>query len=218
MLELGFAGSHALERVLCIGAHCDDIEIGAGGTILRLREAYPDASFYWLTLSSSQQRAAEARASAERFLGSVERHTVDIQRFRNAYFPYIGADIKEYFEALKPELDPDLVLTHYSQDLHQDHRLTAELCYNTFRDHLIFEYEIPKYDGGLGSPSVFVPLSKRHLEAKVQHLLECYTSQHSHRWFSAETFTGLARLRGIECNAPQGYAEAFYCRKVVVSA
>jgi len=202
--------------LLCLGAHCDDIEIGSGGTVLRLAEHYPDLHVYWVVLSSSPARAAEAHKSAERFLERARHKDVVIKDFRNSFFPFIGAQIKEFFEELKSRIAPDLVLTHARGDLHQDHRLTCELTWNTFRDHLILEQEIPKYDGDLGAPNVFVPLQPAHCEAKVTNILECFPSQHDHPWFTRETFMALMRLRGVESNAPSGYAEAFYCRKAVL--
>jgi LmbE family N-acetylglucosaminyl deacetylase len=215
-LPLG-AGAGELRTLLCLGAHCDDIEIGAGGTVLRLAERYPDLQVYWVVLSSSPVRAAEARKSADRFLHRVRHKEVVIKDFRNSFFPFIGAQIKEFFEELKAQVKPDLVLTHTRGDLHQDHRLTCELTWNTFRDHLILEQEIPKYDGDLGAPNVFVPLEPAHCEAKVTNVLECFPSQGDHPWFTRETFMALLRLRGVESNSPSGYAEAFYCRKAVLA-
>ena len=206
-----------LRTLLCLGAHCDDIEIGSGGTVLRLAEQYPEMRVHWVVLSSSPVRAKEARASADRFLGGIRHKEVVIKDFRNSFFPFIGAQIKEFFEELKSHIAPDLVLTHTRGDLHQDHRLTCELTWNTFRDHLILEQEIPKYDGDLGAPNVFVPLEPTHCEAKVTNILESFPSQHDHPWFTRETFMALMRLRGVESNAPSGYAEAFYCRKAVLA-
>jgi LmbE family N-acetylglucosaminyl deacetylase len=206
-----------LRTLLCLGAHCDDIEIGCGGTMLRLAEQYPELHVYWVVLSSSPVRAKEARASADRFLRGIRRKEVVIKDFRNSFFPYIGAQIKEFFEELKRQVTPDLVLTHARGDLHQDHRLTCELTWNTFRDHLILEQEIPKYDGDLGAPNVFVPLEPAHCDAKITTILESFPSQRDHPWFTRETFMALLRLRGVESNAPSGYAEAFYCRKAVLA-
>lgn len=204
------------KTILCIGAHCDDIEIGCGATILRLIERYPDLTFYWVVLASNPTRAQEAQRSADLLLKDVKIKTVVVRDFRNGYFPYVGAQIKDYFEQLKQKITPDLVLTHYGQDHHQDHRVTSELTWNTFRDHFILEYEIPKYDGGLGSPNFFVPLAAQQCATKADHLLNCFASESNKQWFTRETFMGLMRLRGVECNAPSGYAEAFYCRKAVM--
>ena len=203
--------------ILCLGAHADDIEIGCAGTLLRLLAECKDVRCHWIVLSGggSEDRASEARASASELLGSAAS-AIEIQSFRDAFFPYCGEQVKKYFEELKRQVRPDVVLTHYREDLHQDHRLVAELTWNTFRDHLILEYEIPKYDGGLGSPNLFVPLSREWVDRKVQLLMTHFASQRSNAWFCAETFRGLLRIRGIECNAPSGYAEAFYCRKCVV--
>lgn len=206
-----------LRTILCFGAHCDDIEIGCGATILRLAESCPDLRVYWVVLSSNTPRAAEARVSAESFLRNVGRKEVVIESFRTSYFPFAGDRIKDFFEHMKTGVEPDLVLTHTRDDLHQDHRLTCELTWNTFRDHLILEYEIPKYDGDLGGPNFFVPLDPRHCDEKIDSLLRCFPSQRDKRWFSRDTFSGLMRLRGMECNAPSGYAEAFYCRKAIVA-
>lgn len=204
-----------LDTALFIGAHCDDIEIGCGATVLRLLKEYPDLAVHWVVLASNPVRAAEARRSADLFLDGVARRTVEIREFRNGYFPYVGAEIKDYFEILKQRVAPDVVFSHYGRDLHQDHRVTAELTWNTFRDQLILEYEIPKFDGGLGSPNFFVPASREQMERKIDHLLACFSSESNKHWFTRETFSGLMRLRGVECVSPSGYAEAFYCRKAV---
>jgi len=214
-LPLG-ASPREAHTLLCLGAHCDDIEIGSGATVLRLVEHFPDLRVHWVVLSSSPVRAAEARASAERFLRGVRHKEVVIKDFRNSFFPFEGARIKEFFEELKGRVEPDLVLTHTRSDLHQDHRLVCELTWNTFRSHLILEQEIPKYDGDLGAPNLFVPLEPAHYEAKVANILECFPSQHDKHWFRRETFMALMRLRGMESNAPSGYAEGFYCRKTVL--
>lgn len=206
-----------LGTALFIGAHCDDIEIGCGATILRLVEQYPDISIHWVVLASNPTRAAEARRSAGLFLKDVSHKNVVVKEFRNGYFPYVGAEIKDYFEALKNQVAPDIVFSHYGQDLHQDHRVTAELTWNTFRDHLILEYEIPKYDGGLGSPNFFIPVTRAHCERKVDHLLACFSSESNKHWFTRDTFMAVMRLRGVECVASDGYAEAFYCRKLVLA-
>lgn len=201
---------------LFLGAHCDDIEIGCGGTILRLVEQYPQVRFVWVVFSSDETRAEEARQSYTRFLEPATHKLLRIEQFRNGYFPYVGDSIKDYFEELKKTENPHLIFAHYRQDLHQDHRLVSELTWNTFRDHLILEYEIPKYDGDLGLPNFFVPLTREISERKSSYILECFESQHGHNWFTRETFLGLMRVRGIECNAEDGYAEAYYCRKVVL--
>jgi LmbE family N-acetylglucosaminyl deacetylase len=200
--------------VLLLGAHCDDIEIGCGATVLRLAEQVPHAEFHWVVLSSDSAREAEARAAASAFLGQTEGANIVIKAFRDGYFPYHGGEVKDLFEELKASINPDLIFTHYRHDAHQDHRLVSELTWNTWRDHLILEYEVPKFDGDLGSPNVFVDADEAARAEKLRILADCYGSQRSRRWFTNETFLGLMRLRGIECNAPSGHAEGFYCRKV----
>jgi LmbE family N-acetylglucosaminyl deacetylase len=201
--------------VLCVGAHADDIEIGCGGAILTLAARYPDICFHWLVLSAPGVRGTEAACAAELFTQGKERNTV-FKEFRDGYFPYIGADIKDVFESLKEQATPDLIFTHTDADAHQDHREVSRLTRNTFRDHLILEYEIPKYDGDLGRPTFFIPLDQQACDQKVQHLMQAFGSQQKHDWFAPETFLGLMRLRGMEARAPSGYAEAFYCRKVIL--
>ena len=206
MLRLKLGGERL--KVLAIGSHADDIEIGCGGTLLRLAREVPGLELHWVVLSAAGERAEEARASAEVFGAEVE-----VQGFRDAFFRY-GGEVKEFFEELKGRFEPDLVLTHHDDDRHQDHRLVAELTWNTFRDHLILEYEIPKYDGDLGAPNVFFPLEDEVARRKVEVLLEAFPSQGRKPWFSEDLFMGLMRLRGMECNAHSGLAEAFYARKL----
>jgi LmbE family N-acetylglucosaminyl deacetylase len=205
----------ALE-ILCLGAHCDDIEIGCGGTVLRLVEDFPNARFHWIVLSSNDERAVEAQAAAEHFLAAAAKQDIRIERFRESYFPWVGADIKDYFEELKADVDPDLILTHHRHDRHQDHRLVAEVTWNTWRDHLILEYEIPKYDGDLGSPNVLVTLDQATAQRKVDGILNHFPSQRRRPWFDADTFRSVLRLRGMEANASSRYAEGFYGSKVVL--
>lgn len=202
-------------RILFLGAHCDDVEIGCGGTILRLAAEHSDASFAWVTFASTPERKREAEVSARSFLRGVATYSVEVNQYRESYFPFAGAELKEYFETLKRH-EPDLVFTHYREDRHQDHRTISDLTWNTFRDQLVLEYEIPKFDGDLGQPNCFVPLTRETVEGKAKLLLECFPSQLRRPWFSADTFTALSRLRGIECNAPEGHAEAFYMRKAVI--
>jgi len=202
-------------KVLCLGAHSDDIEIGCGGTILRLLSCYKNVEVTWVVFSSDKERGREARNSAELFLGQAKRKEIVVKDFRDGFFPFDGAKIKEIFERLKPVL-PSLIFTHNRKDAHQDHRLMAELTWNTFRDHLILEYEILKYDGDMGQPSVFVALGSEVCQRKINYLMDAFQSQRAKRWFQKETFLSLMRLRGMECNAPSGYAEAFYCRKLVL--
>ena len=202
-----------LGSILCLGAHSDDIEIGAGATVLRLVRENPKARIVWVVLAASGRRGEEARAAAARFLEGAGATEVLLQEFRDGHFPVQWAEIKAFFETLKPYA-PDSVLTHYGQDLHQDHRVVSELAWNTFRDQLILEYEIPKWDGGFGSPNFFVPANVADADAKIGALMQCFPSQAGKHWFDDLTFRGLMRLRGLECAATEGLAEAFYARKV----
>ncbi|HEX3256843.1 MAG TPA: PIG-L deacetylase family protein [Gaiellaceae bacterium] len=203
-------------RILAVGCHSDDIEIGCGGTLLTLIDSLPSVEICWLVLSARGERAAEARRSAEAFLEGAASAEVILHEYRDGFLPYVGADVKQLFEDLKP-FAPDLVFTHYSDDRHQDHRLAAELTWNTFRNHLILEYEIPKYDGDFGSPNVFVGLSRPVADRKVDLLLEHFRTQRDRRWFTGDLFTAVMRIRGMESNSPSGLAEGFYGRKVVVT-
>jgi LmbE family N-acetylglucosaminyl deacetylase len=202
-------------RVLCLGAHSDDIEIGCGGTLLQLQRTYGKLDFTWVVLSASGVRTKEAAKGAELFTDGSQKNVI-LKEFRDGFLPYHGREVKEFFEELKKSSDPDLIFTHWQGDAHQDHRLVNELTWNTFRNHFILEYEIPKYDGDLGRPSVFVPLDKDICEAKVTRLQEAFESQLTKPWFSKETVLGLMRIRGMESNSPSGYSEAFYSRKIVL--
>ena len=215
MLSLLFEKKEPLQ-VLCLGAHSDDIEIGCGGTILRLIEMFPDLEFHWVVFGARDFRATEARQSADAFLARARTKRIEILDFQDGYFPYIGAGIKDAFERLKREVSPDIIFTHYRQDLHQDHRLLSELTWNTYRNHLILEYEIPKYDGDFGSPNCFVPLQEAICTLKVDLILENFKTQEERHWFTADTFWSVMRLRGIECGSTSKYAEAFYCRKLII--
>lgn len=202
-------------KLLCLGAHPDDIEIGCGGTVLRLAAEAPDLVVRWIVFSGNERRAEEARHGAAAFLQGIGERRVEVMSFRDGYFPSVGAEIKDCFEALKREFRPSLILTHWQGDAHQDHRLIAELTHNTFRDHLVLAYEIPKYDGDIGRPNFYVPLTRAQARRKVETLRRAFPSQAGRGWFTDETFLALARLRGIECNAPEGLAEAFHARKIV---
>jgi LmbE family N-acetylglucosaminyl deacetylase len=202
-------------RLLCLGAHSDDIEIGAGGFVLELLRSHRAVDIDWVVFSASGRREREARRSAAMFTRGARRCRVHTHAFRDGFFPYDGAGIKDVFEELKVEPTPDLVLTHYRQDRHQDHRVISDLTWNTFRNHLVLEYEIPKFDGDLGVPNFFVPLDKRTCTRKVRYLHQAFDTQRVKHWFDDETFVGLMRLRGMESRAPDGYAEAFYGRKIV---
>ncbi len=202
-------------EVLCLGAHCDDIDIGCGATLLELSRRRRTA-VVWVILCSDPIRAAEARQAANAFLERAASTEIVIRDYRDGFLPYTGAQVKDEFERLKAVCRPDVVFTPSRHDLHQDHRLVCELTWNTFRDHLVLEYEIPKYDGDLGSPNVFVPVSEESAGDKVRYLLECYRSQADKRWFTEDLFRALLRIRGMECNSPTGLAEAFYGRKLVL--
>jgi LmbE family N-acetylglucosaminyl deacetylase len=218
MVQLHLGQSTDTLRVLCLGAHSDDIEIGCGGTLLQLLAQRGNVEVWWVVFAASPARRLEAERSAGMFLREAVKKEIVIRDFKESFFPYIGSEIKEYFEELKRGISPDVVFTHFRDDLHQDHRLISELTWNTFRDHLILEYEIVKYDGGLGSPNLFVHLNEEVCAEKIKYLMENFQSQRSHQWFTAETFRAILRLRGVESNAPEKYAEAFYCRKMVYSA
>jgi len=217
MLNLTFERRRdSILRILCLGAHSDDIEIGCGGTVLRILEENPDAEVFWVVMGASGQRADEATASAKSFLARARQKEVIVKEFRDGFFPYIGAEIKGFFEELKRRCAPDLVLTHCRNDLHQDHRVVSELTWNTFRNHLILEYEILKYDGDLGTPNVFVHLTESLARRKVGILLDSFRSQLKKNWFTEDAFLAILRLRGLECNAPEKYAEAYHARKLVL--
>ncbi len=216
-VRLGDPKLSAKPTILAIGAHSDDIEIGCGGTLLRLAELYPKADVVWVVLSGDGDRGDEARRSAEDFLAGYASSRVVVKGFRDGFFPYTGVAVKEYFEELKADVSPDLIFTHQRADLHQDHRLVSELTWNTFRDHLILEYEVPKYDGDIGAPNAFVHLTEEIAARKVGLILAHFASQLDRRWFTEDLFLSTMRLRGMESNAPTRQAEAFYCRKLVIA-
>jgi LmbE family N-acetylglucosaminyl deacetylase len=203
-------------RLLLIGAHSDDIEIGCGGTVLSLLRGRADVAVHWVVLSAAGAREAEARRSAAAFLeGAAEAH-VRICAFRDGFLPFEGTAVKEYFETLKQDVSPDLVFTHRLEDRHQDHRLLADLTWNTFRDHAILEYEIPKYEGDLGHPNLFVPLDSEVSRRKLSLLMTMFGTQRSKRWFTKELFAAVMRLRAMEAGLPDGHAEGFYSRKLLL--
>jgi LmbE family N-acetylglucosaminyl deacetylase len=202
--------------VLCLGAHSDDIEIGAGATLLSMMERGVRLDVHWCVLSGGSEREQEARASAADFLSEAASAQIEVMPFRDGFFPEQGEQIKSWFEELKRRVDPDLILTHRNDDAHQDHRQVCRLAWNTFRDHCILEYEIPKWDGDMGQPNLYVPVSAGALRRKVDLLNSHFGSQRSKQWFDSETFFGLARLRGMECRAPERYAEAFWARKLTL--
>jgi len=203
-------------NILCIGAHADDIEIGCGGTILKLLQTHPGSRVVWVILTAKGDRKKEAMRSAAAFLRKARSTKIVTKAFRESYLPYQGKEVKEFFDTLPHVIDPDLIFTHYRHDLHQDHRILCELTWNTYRRHQILEYEIPKYDGDVGQPNVFVPLSDDIVQTKVRLLMEEFSTQRSKRWFTEDTFYGLLRIRGVESPAVTKYAEAFYARKIVL--
>ena len=216
MKPLQFAGAGDHLSVLCLGAHSDDIEIGVGATLLSLIARGVRLEIHWCVLSGAGEREREAKASAADFVAQAASANVEVLGFRDGFFPEQGEAIKSWFETLKDRNNPDVIFTHYRDDAHQDHRQVSRLTWNTFRDHCILEYEIPKWDGDLGQPNFYMPVSASTLERKVNLLISHFGSQRSKQWFDAETFFGLARLRGMECRAPERYAEAFFGRKLLL--
>jgi LmbE family N-acetylglucosaminyl deacetylase len=214
---LTLSAAEPLRRILVIGCHSDDIEIGCGGTLLTLAGSNPDVEIDWVVLAAAGARGDEARASAASFTEGIANVRTEVHEFRDGFLPYAGGEVKQVFEDLKSHVNPQLVLTHAGYDLHQDHRLASELTWNTFRNHLILEYEIPKYDGDLGRPNVFVPLTQAVVDRKLALLEEQFATQRGKHWFDRETFVALMRLRGMESVAPERFAEAFTARKVIVS-
>ena len=213
MLELKLNSAKPL-KILTLGAHCDDIEIGAGGTILKLLEEYEIAEVKWVVFASHEIRKKEAEESAAMFLKNVPIQDVVVLDYRDGFLPFMAAQVKEYFELIKKEFSPDLIFTHYRDDRHQDHRLISDLTWNTWRNHLILEYEIPKYDGDIGIPNLFVALDEKLINRKNEILLNAFVSQKEKHWFDDATFKALPRLRGME--AATLYAEAFYARKISI--
>jgi LmbE family N-acetylglucosaminyl deacetylase len=209
-------GGRSILRILCLGAHSDDIEIGCGGTLLHMLASNPCVQVRWVVLSGIGCRGEEAQRSADRMLQGAAGADVTIGQFRDSFFPYIALEIKEFFEQLKKEPAPDLIFTHHGRDAHQDHRVVSELTWNTFRDHFILEYEIPKYDGGLLTPNLFVPIDAATRQAKLGVLMDVFATQRDKRWFTESTFEGLMRLRGVECASPTGFAEGFHARKTTL--
>ena len=216
MLKVRFEdkkGSHY--QILCLGAHSDDIEIGCGGTIIKLLQAFQNLSFYWVVFSSNGERRKEAIDSANFLIKAAKSKTIEIFQFKENYFPYSGYEIKETIDKFKTIISPDVIFTHYRNDSHQDHRLISELTWNAFRDHFILEYEIPKYDGDFGIPNFFVHLNETLCVKKINHLFNNFKTQTQRHWFTQDLFMAILRLRGIESNAPEKLAEAFYCRKMI---
>jgi LmbE family N-acetylglucosaminyl deacetylase len=202
--------------VLCLGAHSDDIEIGCGATLLGWMERGVQLEVHWVVLSAVGERAEEARASAQEILGGAAHSAVELGQFRDGFFPYQGTELKEWFEGLKARVAPEVVMCHWRDDAHQDHREISRLVWNSFRNHIVLEYEIPKWDGDLGRPNVFIPATRRAMDRKVELLMRHFGTQRSKDWFTPDTFYALARLRGNECRAPEGFAEAFHVRKLAL--
>lgn len=217
MLKLLFSqGSKTNLNILCIGAHSDDIEIGCGGSILRLLSEYENTEVHWLVLGSTGRRDKEAVASANAFLTGAKRKNIIVKNFKNSYFPFVGEEIKNYFENIKNKVSPDIIFTHYRHDLHQDHRVTSELTRNTFRNHMILEYEIIKYDGDIGSPNLFIHLDEEICQKKVNMIMKYFKTQRNKDWFTTDVFFSMLRIRGLESKAPDKYAEGFYCNKLII--
>ncbi len=216
MQPLEIAKSDAPLSILCLGAHSDDIEIGVGATLLHW-SSKRDIHVHWCVLSGDNTRADEARASAEDFVKDTASHKIELASFRDGFFPYQGEEVKSWFEGLKSRINPDIIFTHRKNDAHQDHREVNALTWNSFRNHLIFEYEIPKWDGDLGQPDSYVAVPEKAMATKTELLMKHFGTQRGKDWFDPETFMGLARLRGMECRAPERYAEAFFTRKLVIS-
>ena len=216
MIKVKFEGRNESHyQILCLGAHSDDIEIGCGGTILKILQDFSNISYYWIVFSSDEKRTKEAINSANILLKGAKSIKVDVLQFRENYFPYVGYEIKNAMEQIKSNISPDIIFTHYRNDLHQDHRLISELTWNAFRDHFILEYEVPKYDGDFGTPNFFVHLNEKLCRTKIDHLLTSFKTQTNRHWFTEDLFLAIMRLRGIESNAPDKFAEAFHCRKIV---
>jgi LmbE family N-acetylglucosaminyl deacetylase len=208
--------SHRPLKILCLGAHSDDIEIGCGASLLQLLRSNPSPEVYWVVFSGEGRRAEEARGSAEYWFEGAAASRFDLHNFRDGFFPDAWAAIKERFKELKEVFEPDLVFTHCRNDLHQDHRIIHELSWNTFRNHCIFEYEVPKYDGDLGTPNFYIPLEDEDAKNKTAALMRGFGTQTDKHWFSEELFIGQMRIRGMECGSPSGYAEGFYVRKACI--
>jgi len=214
-LTLGSPRNRRLE-ILCIGAHCDDIEIGCGGSLLALQKQYPQCRIHWLVLTSIPSRRQEAMTAMKKLVRVAARGNVRICELQDGFLPACFADAKTQFEAMKRLVDPDLIFTHHEFDRHQDHNLASEMTWQTFRDHMIWEYEIPKYDGDLVTPNLYVPLNASLAVRKVNVIVRTFRSQGMKSWFSAENLLAAMRIRGLESRASSGFAEAFHCRKLVM--
>lgn len=216
MLPLKLTNKKEGIKVLFLGAHCDDIEIGCGGTILRLADEYPIIQAKWIVFTSTPEREREARQSAESFLHNVKTKEIIIHKFKDGFLFHTAAEIKKLFEEVKKTFHPDIVFTHYCRDMHQDHQLISNLSWNTFRDHFILEYEIPKYDGDLGNPNFFIRLDKPCVETKIRFIIKHYATQSEKHWFDKEIFQSMMRIRGMGCASKTKYAEGFYAKKILL--
>jgi LmbE family N-acetylglucosaminyl deacetylase len=216
MLNFPFTNKKTGYKILCLGAHCDDIEIGCGGTLIKLMENFPIDFVQWVVFASNEVRKQEAIRSANVFLENAKEKEIVVLDYRDAFLSYSGIEIKEKFEVIKKGINPDLIFTHYRDDRHQDHRLLSDFTWNTFRQHLILEYEIPKFDGDLGIPNFFIQLNQEQVNRKIQIILDSFNSQAEKHWFDKETFQALMRIRGLESACLNKYAEAFYARKVIL--
>jgi len=199
--------------ILAIGAHPDDIEIGAGGTLLSLAAACPGLQARYLVLTGTAERHEEARSAASAFLPATDVH-IDLHELPEGRFPAVWARVKDALEDVARSCSPDLILAPSRADAHQDHRTIGEIVPTVFRDQLYLGYEIPKWDGDLSQPSMYLPLSADVARRKVELLHKCFPSQRVRDWWDDEVFLGMARLRGMECRAP--YAEAFTCTKSAI--
>jgi LmbE family N-acetylglucosaminyl deacetylase len=218
MFALGLPVGRGLRRILCIGAHCDDIEIGCGGTLIQLQKVNSEFRVDWAILSGTAERQAESRAAMERLIAPMHRGQIFFGDLPDAGFPAEYARLKSFFSALRKESTPDLVFSHTRDDAHQDHRMVNEMTWGAFRDHLVLEYEVIKWDGDLRSPNAYVHLDADVAEAKIDLLMGIYGSQRSRDWFTADTFRSVMRIRGIECRSPSGLAEGFFARKFVLQS
>lgn len=214
MLNIQLFENNKKLKILCLGAHSDDIEIGCGGSVLRLIKEMPEAQFRWIVFSGNELRNRETLKSASSFLKKIELKKIEIHNYQESYFPFIGSKIKDSFEKLKKTFMPDLIFTHYSKDFHQDHKLISNLTWNTFRNNVILEYEIPKYDGDLGRPNFYINLDESIVNKKINLIYDTFQTQNEKKWFSKDTFRSIMRIRGVESNSPSKYAEAFHCRKL----
>ena len=204
-------------KLLCLGAHSDDLEIGCGGTVLSWLESSRPIDVTWVVLTAQGERTRETRHSAAALLRRAASVDVVLGEFRDGFLPSQYEQVKAFMESVKLRCVPDIVLTHRLEDRHQDHRLISELTWNTWRNQFVLEYEILKYEGDLGQPNVFVPLRAAIARRKAEHLMRHFGTQRSKAWFNPENFLALARIRGLECRAPEGFAEAFHARKMALS-